>query len=170
VIAQVPEGNLIRNHSFEIGLAFWQVPLTLTSTVTQNVRIADAGLSHSGLAMLGLGALYPKQPAVVYQEVQVCPGRYFELDFSVAGYCQCPAPLQATVTWLDGFGNEIGLGLSMFIPAATIGPVIDGGWTLHTGITDESPVGTRSARISFTRGSGSAEIFIDDVFFFQVDR
>ncbi|HHY18073.1 MAG TPA: hypothetical protein GX524_08345 [Firmicutes bacterium] len=168
MMISVPEGNLIKNHGFEIGLALWQVPLTLTSTVTQNVRIADAGLSHSGLAMLGLGGLYPKQPAMVFQEVQVSPGKYFELDFSVAGFCLCPAPLQAAVTWLDGYGNEIGLGLSIFIPATTIGQVAEGGWTLHTGVTDESPVGTRIARISFTRGSGLAEVFIDDVFFFQV--
>jgi len=168
VIVSIPEGNLIKNPGFELGLAFWQAPLTLTSTITQNVRIADAGLAHSGLAMLGLGSLYPKQPAMVFQEVEVCSGKYFELDFSVAGLCACAAPLQATVQWLDARGNEIGLGVSILIPAATIGLVTEGGWTLHSGITDQAPVGTGSARISFTRGSGLAEIFLDDVHFFQV--
>ncbi len=168
MIVSIPQGNLIKNPGFELGLAFWHVPQTLTSTITQNVRIADAGLSHSGLAMLGLGSLYPKQPAMIFQEVQVTPGKHFELDFSVAGLCACAAPLQATVEWLDANGNDAGLALSIFVPAVTVGLVTEGGWTLHTGITDQSPVGSRSARVSFTRGSGAAEVFIDDVYFFQV--
>lgn len=168
MIVSITQGNLIKNPGFELGLAFWQVPSTLTSTITQNVRIADASLSHSGLAMLGLGSLYPKQPAVVFQEVPVGPGKYYELDFSVAGLCACAAPIQATVEWLDANGHNAGLALSIFVPAATVGLVTEGGWTLHAGITDQSPAGTRSARISFTRGSGIAELFIDNVYFFQV--
>lgn len=164
----VPIRNLIKNPGFELGLAFWQVPHTLTSLVAQNVRIADAGLSHSGLAMLGMGSLFRKQPAVVFQEVPVVPGKHFELDFSVAGAQPAPASLQAEVHWVDAEGNDLGVALSMFVPASTIGAVTAGAWTLHTGVTDESPLGVKKARISFTKGSGTCELFLDDVFFFQV--
>lgn len=163
-------GNLVKNPGFELGLAFWQVPSTLTSLINQNVRVTDAGLSHSGLSMLGMGSLDPAQPAAVFQEVPVAPGRTYQLNFSASGAAANPAPLQVAVFWLDGDGNELSLGLSIFVPQSTIGAVTTGAWTLYTGLTDESPARARAARIGFTKGSGTSELFVDDVAFFEVAR
>lgn len=163
-------GNLVKNSGFELGLAFWQVPPTLTSLVHQNVRVADAGLAHSGLSMLAMGGFDPAQPAVIYQEVPVSPGRFYQLNLSVSGASLNPASLEVTVVWLDAEGNEIGLGLSIFVPAATVGSVTSGAWSMSTGVTDEAPVRARKARIAFTKGSGTSELFLDDISFFEVAR
>ncbi|MBE3520154.1 MAG: hypothetical protein IMW97_07655 [Firmicutes bacterium] len=162
-----PRGNLVKNPGFELGLAFWETPPTLTDLTLRNVRVTDL-TSHSGLAMLGMGVEAPGQPAAVYQDVCVAPGRIYQLSFAVAGAAANPADLLVEVRWLDADGEDLGLAYSALVPSGTIGAAGTGGWTLHTGVTDEAPMGARFARISLTKGAGTAELFVDDVFFCEL--
>ena len=161
-----PKGNLVKNPGFELGLAFWEVPPTLPDLTLRNVRVTDL-TSHSGLSMLGMGVTAVGQPAAVYQDVRVAPGRVYQLSFAVAGAAANPADLLLEVRWIDADGEDMGLAYSTFVPSSAIGAASIGGWTLHTGVTDEAPMGARFARIAFTKGAGTAELFVDDVFFYE---
>jgi hypothetical protein len=156
----VPKGNLVKNPGFELGLAFWQVPTLMPGLYGINAA-AFTVYSHSGLASLFLGICDPAFLSAVYQDVNVSPGARYELGFSLAGLGAYPAAFQAEVHWLDEDGEDLGPALSIFVPE--VGPAQAGGWTLHTGITEEAPLGARRARVSFARGCPDPGVLLDDV-------
>lgn len=161
-----PKGNLVKNPGFELGLQFWEVPVTLTDLDIRNVDVRNGDDAHSGLAAAALGAYSASDPAVLFQDVPVADRRFYELHFHVAGTADAPnANLIVEVRWLDRHKNDLGPGLNIFVPAETIGYADNGEWSPHGRLTGESPEHAAFARISFTRGEGSNELVLDDVSF-----
>lgn len=161
-----PKGNLLRNPGFELGLRFWEVPQTLPNAVKFNVS-AQAEFPHSGLSALAMNELHGEHLSVVYQDVRVSPGKCYELDFVVSGTGEGRGPvrLSAEVRWLDDDGDDLGLALALFVPQ--VGRACDGEWALHTGVTDEAPLGARRARVSLA--SAGRMVLVDDVAFFKLE-
>lgn len=162
----IPKGNLVKNPGFELGLEFWRVPDTLPCPGCQNVSVLGIA-PHSGLASLCLGYHDQSHPAVVYQDVRVSPGCHYELDFSLAGIHAAKTAFQAEVGWLDEDGDDLGVGLAIFV--SEIGPAPDGAWTLHTGLTGEAPLTARCARVSLAKGITDALVLVDDILFFKCE-
>ncbi|MHB9144093.1 MAG: hypothetical protein ACYC5Y_02000 [Symbiobacteriia bacterium] len=161
-----PKGNLVKNPGFELGLAFWEVPVTQTDLDIRNVDVRNGAEAHSGVAAAALGAYSTIDPAVLFQDVPVADRRFYELHFHVAGTAVAPnANLIVDVRWLDRHKNGLGPGLDIFVPAETIGYAGSGAWSPHGRLTGESPEHAAFARISFTRGGGSNELVLDDVSF-----
>lgn len=159
-MAAAPKGNLVKNPGFELGLAFWQIPATTAVPGLTNVAALSL-YSHSGLASLAMGLSDPVFVSAVYQDVPVSPGIRYELSFSLAGFRSYPTPFQAEVRWLDEDGDDLGLALAMSVPQ--VGSAASGNWTLHTGITEEAPLGARRARVSFQKGYPGSPVLVDDV-------
>ena len=161
----MPKGNLLKNPGFELGLGFWEVPQTLPNLTRVNVS-AQAEFPHSGLATLAMNVLHGDHLSVVYQDVRVSPGKCYELDFVVSGAGDKQARLAAEVRWLDDDCEDLGLALALFVPL--VGRACDGQWALHTGITDEAPLGARRARVSFS-SAGECVVLVDDAAFFKTE-
>lgn len=100
----------------------------------------------------------------MYQDVRVSPGNRYELDFAISGACAGPAKFSAEVRWLDDESEDLGPALAIFVPR--VGSASDGGWVLHTGITEEAPLGARRARVSLA-SCDSDGVLVDDVAFFK---
>ena len=162
-----PKGNLVKNPGFELGLQFWEIPVTLNDLTTRNVDIRDNVNAHSGNAAAALGSNSSTDPAAIFQDVRVAENRFYELHFHVAGTTLPPnADLIVEARWLNKHKNDLGPGLNIFVPGGTIGNAGDGEWSPHARLTSESPEHAAYARLSFTRGEGIAnELVLDDVFF-----
>jgi hypothetical protein len=167
-VFSAPKGNLVKNPGFELGLAFWNVPRVLMNCLYMNAAIVG-GSVHTGLAMLAMGCFDPTIPTVVYQDVQICPGKNYELNFAVSGEIAAPNCLSADVRWLDEDDDDMGVALCIQVPRNSIASIHKPSWTMHTGITNTAPLGARKVRISFTTGEGSAVLFLDDVVFYELE-
>ena len=110
--------NLIQNPSFEEGLNFWSA---------HNVTVNDNNpFEGTATARLGPGI------ASITQDILLgIPRASLLLSFAVeAPVSTDPGNLTVTVKWLNKQHLEIGTGLSMLIPSATIGrqtPLADRG-------------------------------------------
>ncbi len=72
------KGNLVVNGGFETGtvgapLADWQ---------SSNVAIVGATLAHTGSQAAFLGQVTPADPAMLFQDIPVIPGRRYQLTFA----------------------------------------------------------------------------------------
>jgi hypothetical protein len=160
-----PKGNLLQNPGFELGLEFWEVPQTLPNAKKANVS-AQSAFPHSGLASLALNVLDDEHLSVVYQDVRVSPGKCYQLDCVVSGLGEGHGRLSLEVRWLDDDCEDLGLGLSLLIP--DVGRACDGEWDLHSGVTDEAPLGARRARISVA-SADKCVVLVDDLAFYKID-
>ena len=165
-MASTPKGNLLKNSGFELGLAFWQVPPSTTGPGPGNVA-AMSLYSHSGFASLAMGLQDSALISSVYQDVPISPGVRYGLTFSLAGLTHCPTSFSAEVRWLDEDGEDLGVALAIDVPQ--VGPAAEGEWTLHTGTTEEAPIGARRARVSFHKGYLGSPVLLDDVSLVKVD-
>ncbi len=140
--------NLIQNPSFEEGLNFWSA---------HNVTVNDNNpFEGTATARLGPGI------ASITQDILLgIPRASLLLSFAVeAPVSTNPGNLTVTVKWLNKQHLEIGTGLSMLIPSATIGRQIL--WLTEVNVTDLAPENVYKARIIFSKSEGTGvNSFID---------
>jgi hypothetical protein len=128
--------NLIQNPSFEEGLSFWSAH---NASVSDNNPFA----SITQDVLLGI------------------PRSSLLLSFTVAAPASTdPGNLTVNVKWLDKHHLEIGTGLSMLIPSATIGRQLL--WLTEVNVTDLAPENACKARVIFSKSEGTGcNNFID---------
>lgn len=163
----VCRGNLVHNGGFEV----WKSPYEAQGWSGSNVL--SSSCAHTGIASVQLSLSEGKEcnlfeclPSFISQEVHVCPGTMLLLKFYIALFvtketedinCGNP-PLQATLTWLDVNGCEVGPGICLYIPARTLGP----GWFYYDGRSSTVPSDVKTARLVFAKSKG-LPILLDDV-------
>ncbi|MEW6243591.1 MAG: hypothetical protein AB1497_04865 [Bacillota bacterium] len=140
--------NLIKNPSFEAGLANW---------VATNVAPADFNaFEGTATARMGPGV------ASLYQDIPITgfARPSFELSFAVESpFVFNPGNLTAQVHWLDISGNVIGIGASVFIPSATTG--FQFFWLTVATATEPAPSNATAARIIFSKSAGTGNNVLD---------
>jgi hypothetical protein len=140
--------NLIQNPSFEEGLSFWSA---------HNASVSDNNpFEGTATARLGPGI------ASITQDVLLgIPRSSLLLSFTVAAPASTdPGNLTVNVKWLDKHHLEIGTGLSMLIPSATIGRQLL--WLTEVNVTDLAPENACKARVIFSKSEGTGcNNFID---------
>jgi len=133
--------NLIQNPSFEEGLNFWSAT---------NASVNDNNpFEGTATARLGPGI------ASITQDVLLgIPRSSLLLSFAVeAPSSTDPGNLTVTVKWLNKQHLEIGTGLCMLIPSATIGRQIL--WLTEVNVTDLAPENVCKARVIFSKSEGT---------------
>jgi hypothetical protein len=140
--------NLIQNPSFEEGLNFWSA---------HNVTVSDNNpFEGTATARLGPGI------ASITQDILLgIPKASLLLSFAVeAPASSDPGNLTVTVKWLNKQHMEIGTGLSMLVPSATIGRQFL--WLSEVNATDLTPDDVYKARVIFSKSEGAGcNSFID---------
>ncbi len=140
--------NLIQNPSFEEGLSLWSA---------HNTSVSDNNpFEGTATARLGPGI------ASITQDVLLgIPRSSLLLSFAVEAPASTdPGNLTVTVKWLDKLHLEIGTGLSMLIPSATIGRQLL--WLTEVNVTDLAPENACKARVIFSKSEGmGCNNFID---------
>ncbi len=159
-----PRGNLVVNGGFESGTIGLAPP---APWVSSNVVIVDAGANaHSGVQIASLGATTPTDPAFLYQDVTIAPGRFYELTFHVTGALIGSAgPIRAEARWLNADGRDLGSGLSAFVSGGNVGTALGGEWLAVFEVTGKSPPDAVKARLLFSRSDTLPPMLLDDVLF-----
>lgn len=135
--------NLVQNPSFEAGLTDW---------VANNVSIADFNpFEGTAAARMGPGI------ASLFQDVDLRgPVVSLLLSFAIeAPFSFNPGNLTVQVKWLDHEDREIGVGLCLFIPSATVGFQVL--WLTYVDVTENAPKNAVKARIIFSKQAGGTE-------------
>lgn len=153
--------NLVKNHSFEVGLSEW---------IVQNVTAADiTSFIGTQTARMGSGI------ASIYQDVSLkgVSSRIFFLSYEilVPGTALGIGNLIVEVIWLDAEGRPIGQGLNNYVQGSLL--IASGRRLTYFNITDPAPSEAESARIQFSKNSfptaQTDQIEIDQVVFGPVD-
>ena len=170
-------GNLVRNGGFEDWISGC-LPLHWKGS-----NLLSNSHSHTGIAAVQLGRFISYKhcggsenlglelPASLFQEVQVYPGHVLTLSFFSSlwirkamfddGQCNPPfenPPLQVNLIWLNDQAQELGKGISLHIPANTLGPL----WSFFHEVSSKAPHNTAKARVSIAKSKG-LPVLIDDI-------
>ncbi len=143
-LAPIQTTNLVRNPSFELGLADWAAD----NFTTGFLSVLEGGASASQT-----GA-----PGTLAQDITlrpILPGSSYLLTFSAS------APLNSTVTaqllWLNALGNQIGdPAINAPIVAATLST--QGAYLSFAQASGPAPIGAVAARLVFTASGGVGSI------------
>ncbi|MCL5676877.1 MAG: NTTRR-F1 domain [Firmicutes bacterium] len=159
-----PKGNLIVNGGFETGTVGSPPP---SPWISSNVEIVDSTQAHTGTQIASLGETTPADPAFLFQDVTIAPGRFYELTFHVTGtvLAASAGPIRAEVRWLNADGRDLGSGLSAFVSGGNTGTAVNGEWLAVFELTGKSPPDAARARILFSRSDTLPPMLLDDVLF-----
>jgi len=134
--------NLVQNGGFEQGLTSW-------------LGACNVGLSsprcHEGLVAAALGKPDSRSPAKMFQDVNVCPGRSYRLQLSVAAAESegDPGDLEVQVLWLGPCAElDPAIGCD---PLVVQGKTTCCSWKTVVAYTGVVPFGTDTARICLKR-------------------
>lgn len=133
-------GNLIRNPGFEDGSNHWSY---------SNVSFMYSNsFEGKGVAVLEAGN------SVLYQIVPITSNNGFMLSFVVQSSASFdPGDLIVELIWLNTHKDIISNGLKFIIPSRTIGRQIY--WLTYVKAIEKSVLGTRYAKITFTKNKSS---------------
>lgn len=160
--------NLINNGDFEQG----DVGGTPEEWVSSNVVLVASPLVFSGEKAASLGQSNPADPAVLYQDVGVVPGRRYQLTFQVSSESWRSGLLSVEIRWLTFCGLDLGTGLRAIIQGTKHPRATNGLWTAHVLSSDFAPTEACMARVvfSFSPGaSGNSPVLLDSVTLAQID-
>lgn len=163
-----PKGNLVANWDFELGCV-GKPPNGWEST---NVLLVGSGKGFTGLQAAAMGAEVCSDPAVMFQDIPIFPGRRFLLTFQMASLDCRAGDLLVQVMWMNNSGCNLGTGLSVFVSGLSSSKLENGLWQAQSHLTDYSPVNVCIARLVFTRSSskrGSSPTVIDSVTFADIN-
>jgi hypothetical protein len=173
-------GNLVKNGGFEDWISGC-LPLNWKGS-----NLLSNSHGHTGIAAVQLGRFIscnreqycegPEKlglqlPASLFQEVHVSPCHVLALSFFSSlwirkamfhdEHCNLPIenpPLQVNLIWLNAQAQELGKGISLHIPANTLGPL----WSSFHEVSSKVPHNTAMARVSITKSKG-LPVLIDDI-------
>lgn len=163
-----PKGNLVANWDFELG-SIGESPECWESA---NVLLVGSNQAFTGLQAGVMGAEVRTDPAIMFQDISVFPGRRFLLTFQMASLDCKAGDLLVQVRWLNNSGCNLGIGLNVFISGLSFSKPENGLWQAQSHVTDYSPMDVCSARLVFTRSpskNGNSPTVIDSVTFADVN-
>ncbi|MBE3520153.1 MAG: hypothetical protein IMW97_07650 [Firmicutes bacterium] len=158
------KGNLVANGGFETGTVGAPPPEWQSS----NVAIVGATLAHTGAQAASLGQVTPSDPAMLFQDIPVIPGRRYQLTFAWGVNGTAAGDLAVSGIWLSATGLEIGQGLYVFISGVPSPAPAAGFYVTVTALTDTVPAEAAFCRLLFTRSpslTATDPTVIDDVTF-----
>ena len=158
------KGNLVVNGGFETGTV-GAPPAEWNST---NVATVGTTLAHTGSQAASLGQVAPADPAVLFQDIPVMPGRRYQLTFAWAVNGEAAGDLTVSCTWLSAAGQELGQGLYLLVSGVPSPVPGNGFYVTVMALTDAAPPETALCRLLFTRSpspTGTDPTVIDDITF-----
>jgi len=154
ILVRAATANLLQNASFEDGLNNWTAVNAFAAT-------SNNAYEGSWVARIGGdgGSLFQDVPIV--GATGHCFIFNFGLGYSSREFGNFSGNLLAQVRWLDKYGREIGLGVSLVIPGFALP---NSQWMVYNAITEPAPAGAVIARIQFAKSSNTDGILdIDKV-------